>query len=370
MRIGIITHPLGYNYGGILQNYALQTVLKRMGHEPITLNPDPHRRIHLIDWAIAFPKRFLIKYYLGHRKLRLFTDLYPNYNRRTIMKYLQPFIDSHIDYVNVKDYNSLNNADFDALIAGSDQIWRPHYVHPIEKGFFDFARHWTVKRLSFAASFGTEEWEYSEEQTRTCRELINLFDGVSVRERSGVELCKRYFGVVAQHVLDPTMLLTADDYIPLFQSRTPKSSGTLLNYILDESEEKTKLINKIVCDKGLTPFRINGKPELGYTLKERIQPPMESWLRGFYDAQFVVTDSFHACVFSIIFNKPFIVYANKERGYARFKSLLESFGLEDRIVYTIKDFAMPKHDIDWWHVNRVVREYQQEAFNFLNRYLQ
>ena len=371
MKIGIITHPLSYNYGGSLQNYALQTILKRMGHEPITLNPDPHRPIQLLKWIVEFPKKFAIKYFLGYRKLRLFDMFVANKNWRTIMQHLQPFIDEHINYINVKDYNTLNPDSFDALIAGSDQIWRAPYVTPIQKAYFNFAKDWNVKRLSYAASFGTDEWEYTPEQTAECKDLVQKFDGVSVREQSGVNLCKEYLGVDALHLLDPTMLLSADDYIALFQEKnTPKSPGTLLNYILDESEDKDALVEKMAFDNKLIPFRVNGKPETGYHIQERIQPSMEQWLRGFFDAKLVITDSFHACVFSIIFNKPFVVYANKQRGYARFQSLLSMFGLEDRIVYSLSDYKAIPTTINWNEVNRIFDQKRTESLNFLNSFLQ
>lgn len=368
MKIGIITHPLAYNYGGLLQNYALQTVLKRMGHQPITLNPDPHIPLKFKKWILSLPKRIAYKYYLKLPRIHFFEEFSANKIRRIIMQNLQPFIDKHINYINVKDFANLKNDGYEALIAGSDQIWRPPYVQPIEKGFFFFAENWrNIKRLSYAASFGTDEWEYSLEQTANCKRLIHLFDSVSVREESGIELCQKYFGVKAVHVLDPTMLLSKDDYVELIrESNVPDSSGDLLNYILDETSDKLALLNKLISDKGLTPFRVNGKPEGGYPMNERIQPPMESWLKGFYDAKFVMTDSFHACVFSIIFNKPFIVYANKQRGYARFQSLLKMFGLENRLIYKIEDYDGITDGIDWNRVNMIMRQKQMDAMRFLN----
>ena len=80
----------------------------------------------------------------------------------------------------------------------------------------------------------------------------------------------------------------------------------------------------------------------------------------------MLTDSFHACVFSIIFNKPFIAYANKQRGYARFQSLLKMFGLENRLIYKIEDYDHITDDIDWSRVNKVMRQKQIDAIQFLN----
>lgn len=228
-------------------------------------------------------------------------------------------------------------------------MWRPKYfgLNQIENAYLKFAEGWNIKRISYAASFGTNEWEYTTKQTTECGRLLRVFDAVSVREDSGVALCERYFHVKAQHVLDPTMLLRKEDYIKLFETaNTPKSKGNLLCYILDETEEKRTLIKRVANDKRLIPFRVNSEVENQQaSLSEQIQPPLELWLRGFYDAEFVITDSFHACVFSILFQKPFLVCGNKKRGLSRFVSLLTMLELKENIVNDINEYVY--HDIDW-----------------------
>lgn len=126
------------------------------------------------------------------------------------------------------------------------------------------------------------------------------------------------------------MLLDVQDYVDLVKrADVPKSKGTLLCYILDETELITDLISRLADETGLIPFRGNSRvDDWSAPLAERIQPPVEQWLRGFMDAELVVTDSFHACVFSILFHKPFVVVGNKGRGLTRVKSLLKIFGLE------------------------------------------
>lgn len=175
---------------------------------------------------------------------------------------------------------------------------------PMENAYLSFTKGWPLKRISYAASFGTDKWEYNEEQTLHSREALQMFDAVSVREENGVKLCKQYFDVDALHVLDPTMLLDVNEYIELFkQKQTPKSKGNLLNYVLDETDEIESLIKKVASMKKMVPFAVNNPYEGDNTkpLNQRIKPSVEAWLRGFYDADFVITDSFHACVFSIIF---------------------------------------------------------------------
>ena len=90
----------------------------------------------------------------------------------------------------MNDFNALNPNDFDAFIVGSDQVWRRLYMPDIYREYLSFAEGWNVRRISYAASFGTEEWEYSPLETTECRRLLQKFDAVSVREASGVSLCK------------------------------------------------------------------------------------------------------------------------------------------------------------------------------------
>lgn len=121
-------------------------------------------------------------------------------------------------------------------------------------------------------------------------------------------------------------------------TNTPKSKGNLLCCILDETDEKKELVRHIADEKGLTPFNVTAKIyDENAPLNERIQPPLEQWLRGFCDADFVVTDSFHACVFSIIFQKQFIVLGNKQRGLDRFSSWLTFLSLEERMINSFYD---------------------------------
>ena len=162
------------------------------------------------------------------------------------MQNLQPFIDTHIKKIEVNDFNALNPNDFDAFIVGSDQVWRRLYMPDIYREYLSFAEGWNVRRISYAASFGTEEWEYSPLETTECRRLLQKFDAVSVREASGVSLCKKHFGVEAVHVVDPTLLLDRDE---------PHQNG-LLVYLLDQREENEKMISYFANTLGLMPANV------------------------------------------------------------------------------------------------------------------
>lgn len=368
MKVGILTLPLHTNYGGILQAYALQTVLERMGHE-VCLIEEKKRPLSLPVYKMPFcyGKR-IIKNMLG-QKCPIFYEQKCNYEQPIIQQNTDKFIQKYIHLKQYKDFYEIKESEYDAIIVGSDQVWRPKYfgTKQIEQAYLKFAEDWHIRRIAYAASFGTDEWEYTSKQTKICKNLIQKFDAVSVREDTGVELCRKYFDVNAIHVLDPTMLLDKEDYIKLFtDANSPKSKGNLLYYILDETEENNELINRIAQERELIPFPVSSKVEnLSASLHERIQPPLEQWLRGFYDAKFVVTDSFHACVFSILFNKPFIVCANANRGISRLNSLLTLFGLKENLLIKMSDYKNLDKQSSKDTIT-ILKEYRKETYNFLS----
>lgn len=369
MRIGILTLPLHTNYGGILQAYALQTILERMGHEVVILDKGQHCHLSIWKMPLSYPKRILRKYVLGEKNVRIFYEHWYNRTYPIVSQHTQRFINAFIHAKLVSNLNDLNEKDFDAIVVGSDQIWRVHYYPQIENGFLAFTKDWKhMKRIAYAPSFGTDEWEYSKKQTQICRQLAQNFDAISVREISGVKLCREHLGVEAKHVLDPTMLLDKEDYLYLIsKAKVVRHSNMLLQYVLDENEEKSAIIQCVAQAKHLETICINSKVENETaSLNKRIQPPVEQWLAGFYDADFVATDSFHACVFAIIFNKPFIVIGNKKRGYARFQSLLSIFELSNRLVTCKAEVLAIMHEpIDWEVVNKKRYDLQKQSIDYL-----
>ncbi|MCL8000725.1 polysaccharide pyruvyl transferase family protein, partial [Brucella sp. 21LCYQ03] len=218
---------------------------------------------------------------------------------------------------------------------GSDQVWRPRYTPNIFDYFLGFlSTESSTRRIAYAASFGTDEWTFNDQETIGCGGLLQKFNHVGVREDSGVILCQNKFSTSATHVLDPTMLIEESYYTKLFTPSNPDKLGKkLLVYVLDENEDKTRVINHIAETYSLEVSRVNSEIEnKSIPLKNRVAPPTEEWVKGFYEASFVVADSFHACAFAIIFNKPFVIYGNPKRGLTRFTSLLKMFELEDRLI--------------------------------------
>lgn len=372
MKIGILTQPLQANYGGLLQNYALQQTLIRAGHE-----------VETIDWGR--PKSLRAELY--RMKLQFlatwFQSQYPEVRYQpskkelaTIWRNTNHFINAYLNHtVPMHSLNEFrhqaNIGKYDAFVVGSDQCWRPCYNLFLSSMFLEFANDMDVKRISYAASFGTDKWEFSPQQTAVCASLAQKFDLVTVREDSGVTLCKDYLGVDAVHVLDPTMLLSKEDYIQIIEKeQEPKSDGTLFNYILDPDEKKSTFIDKVAHENGLKVFQVLPKCQAETRTRKDVKtiiddcvfPGVSTWLRAFMDAEMTVVDSFHGMVFSILFNKPFWVIGNAHRGMSRFTSLLKVFHLENRLLDASgPDDVDLSQSIDWESVNEILKEKQKEC---------
>lgn len=370
MRIAIITQPLRTNYGGILQNYALHVILKRRGHEVVTLQRDHIIKIQYPRFILTLLKRFIFKL-LKNNKTPLFWEQKYNNDYDVVTQNTLGFVNKNIRIIELSDIShQLKEDDYDGFIVGSDQVWRSHYNN-LNNTFLLFTQGWNIKRVSYAASFGLDQPDFSEGQIKKCKSGIHMFDGISVREKTGVDICKNIFNVDAELVLDPTLLLEKSDYERLLDNRvTP--NGDLFVHILDKTAEKQALILQICVKKGWKPYmvdRLVDEHNVWEDINKRVQPPLENWLNGIANSKMVVTDSYHATVFSIIFNKPFIVIENSDRGNARFESLLGMFGLENRIVSVHDNFLDRFSDrIDYDTVNKILEVERKKSLNFLYRY--
>lgn len=322
MKINILTQPLYLNYGGILQNFALQEVLRKMGHEPLTINVPAKAPGYYVKW------KDIIK--TGINLSRRIQGIYPYaflsphknaVKLHEFSKDLRAFVDKHISYVNAPAPFTSQTAEehpADTWIVGSDQVWRPWCSPYIENCFLDFLQDKEIKRIAYAASFGTDKWEIPEEETEIIKPLAHKFDAISVREKSGVDLARKYLGVEVDWVLDPTLLLSAEDYLKvvpenLLQKRDPQ----LTAYILDPDKEKVSEMHKMAKANNLK-LKIAGKMHT-----DRLES-VEEWLADFAKADAIITDSFHGTVFSFIFNKPVKVLKNPLRGNTRLDSLFQA----------------------------------------------
>ncbi len=327
MKIGIITLPPSFNYGNILQAFALQTILGKMGNDAeIVVAEARYPRLSFFRKPFVYAKRIFLKYLKGKKNRLVFEE-----GARLVMfQHTENFIKRYLKLKNYSSYGRIHSTDYDAFVVGSDQVWRKAYNKRLYDKYLDFAKTWNVRKIAYAASFGVDDWEYTKEDTERCRNLLRKFDAVGVREESGVALVKKYFGMDADWVLDPTLLLTKEDYISyLGISDYAPSEGTLFCYLLTYNSSIEEEVNIFADKEKMIPFHVYANfDNRDLPLEERIQPPLEKWLRAFVDAKLVLTDSFHAVVFSIIFQKPFILLPSSKRGDARMKSLLKMAGFD------------------------------------------
>lgn len=379
MKIGIITHPLIYNYGGILQNYALQQILKEMGHEVYTIDKLP--KTALKTKVLSLGKRSLLKISGKSVKLRGWqTQKEGDIINRNTRGFVKQYINSTDSISTNSEINKIHKKyGFDAYVVGSDQVWRRNEVRGNNLEFLDFLESYNeVKKVAYSASFGVANWEFNQEETNRFKKLAQLFDAVSVREDAGVQLCKDYLNVEARHLVDPTMLLPKDNYISLVEaSNIKKNEATLFCYVLDRNKKKNCIINQISDELEMEAFEVmpeqNYKMEVkdGFDINKCVFPKIEQWLKAFMDAKFIVTDSFHGTAFSILFNKPFVAIVNKKRGASRFHSLLKTFGLENRAITEEEsiDLRLIKEKIDFVKVNEILNKERKKSTNFLKQAL-
>lgn len=384
MKIGILTQPLHNNYGGILQNYALQQVLKRMGHESITLDQKPKEYPAWYVLLSRMKKSIMHLFFSSNiqRPKYVPTDLELSIIEANTRSFIDRKISRTEKCVGGDDFKKeIVERGIEALIVGSDQCWRPCYNDYLEDMFLGFAASVPLKRrVAYAVSFGVDKWEFSDEQTRLCANLANRFDLITVREKSGEGLCRDYLKVSSKQALDPTMLLTKEDYVALInECGENRFDGSVFNYILDPTPDKLNVINTVTSRLDLKAFQVLPEYNFEYLEKKQVKSDIEkciypspvTWLRAFMDAKMIIVDSFHGAVFSIIFNKPFWVLANIKRGNARFESLLEMFGLEDRMISSdlLADDFDWNREIDWERVNEIWHKEAERSRSLLEEVL-
>lgn len=376
MKIGILTLPLHTNYGGILQAYALQTVLQRMGHDVFILNPLKNRSNNNIFRRFYRILKNTYLHFFKDRNTIIFFDFYIQRNKKYFSKAISRFIQTYLNIYSISDFKSLFPNSFDAYVVGSDQIWRPQFFTEmwnsgIENGYLKFASQWKVKRIAYAASLGGKEWEYDESQTEVCKDLLAEFDAVSVRERDAIDLIDNYLSIRPEWVLDPTFLLGRNDYMELINNLdSTKENIGLFSYILDDNAGIRNMINKIALENCLSITDLRAHIVQNPSSKSaNILKPVEYWLKCFRDAELIVTDSFHACIFSIIFEKKFLVVKNSNRGTSRFETLLSLFNLEKNIVtdysanISLRDVTAPNN------AEILLNKMRKVSVNFLQKAL-
>lgn len=344
MKVGLLTLTPSHNYGGILQTVALYSYLESLGYEVVLIDSRP---------LIPLWKKTIFKM----MEITPFQNLKNKKEIRIKSRQLAPFLKEHLPNVSEAIYDSSNlkqlvkKCKFDAVVVGSDQVWRYQYIKEGDYSvyFLNFKMNFPVKKIAYAASFGKDSWEAPSE-TEKIKDLLKEFNAVSVREKSGIDLCRDQFDIKnSQYVLDPTMLVGDKFYDKFFTDTFSDASAPVVTYILDKTENKTKIVNSVAMSKS-TSNKDLSVVNLGEKHNRKFYS-VEEWLSNIKNASFVVTDSFHGMLFSILFKKQFLVVGNTERGLTRFSSFLSIIGLESRLV-------LPEDSLDTENMVNTVIDYK------------
>jgi len=370
MKIGILTHPLMYNYGGILQNYALQQVLKDLGHEVLTINRQPVFNYGICIYSVL---DYLRRWY-KNLHVRKVTRWNPNLsiNRAeyySVSRKINIFIENNIERTEECFDKNLLDIDekyrFDCYVVGSDQVWVPGCC-PLM--FINFTDRENVKKLFYAASAGSKSWMDVPEKRAECIGLSKSFSAISVRESALQNAAAELLNRPVSLVLDPTMLLVPNRYFKDGVCPT-KSRDYIFTYVLDSTNDKNSIVSsasEILKIPAVSGFTIDPSKRIKETL-----PGVEDWLQQLYNSNYVITDSFHGCVFSILFKKQFSVIINNARGGNRFTTLLSHFNLLDRVINNTDELAKNIcSSIDYGEIDIVLSNERTKSISFLINALQ
>jgi hypothetical protein len=231
------------------------------------------------------------------------------------------------------------------------------------------------KKIAYAVSFGNSGQGYTACLIRKSRKLIKEFYAVSFREQAGLDIARKFhwkFNKQPQLVIDSTLLLKADDYLQLFKDKRSGTSPNLFYYILDKDNIIEKFIQKASKELNLKSYGIDSlEPNIGEATSILLPSPV-AWLQNIALADFIITDSFHGTLFSIIFNKPFVTIMNSNRGANRYQPLLDRLDLTERLIRK-EDLSSLSIDslskIDWDDVNKKIELYRQKSLTFLKKAL-
>lgn len=363
MKIDIITLHRAQNYGSVLQAFALQKQIEKLGHQAYILDYYPERYTNkgLLKRLKNKSSRFNNPLVLLIAKLLI----YPSYLKKGIQ------FNKFMHYLNLEKPSFATNeegmgrfTDADAYCAGSDQIWNSHWNEGVEKALFlDFVPKGKLC-LSYAASIGLSNIPANEiDETKL---LLDKFEFLSLREDKGVELVRELGRTDAVQCLDPTLLMSKEEW-SLYADDSYKGKEYVLTYNLHHDPEIDKCA-KAIASKYHLQIR-----NISYNWHDIVRhghldwcPTVEGFLGLIKNAKYVVADSFHATAFSIIFEKPFVVIT-PEVASSRLSSLLKMLELDDYNINKFTSVKVIEQPIDYIRVKSIIATKQRESISFFNK---
>lgn len=365
MKIGTITFHSAHNYGAVLQAYALKEYLSKKGYDVSVINYKLKEieNFYRLDRYKKSKNKIINCFRKYSKKISLYTTGRPLLKRKDKF---DEFINTKLNITN--PYYTLKelqraNLDFDVLICGSDQIWNRKHTKSLKPAFFlEFGKK-DAKRISYAASIGAESI-IKEDEMVFQRYLKNL-DEISVREKKAIELIQHLTPKKIEEVVDPTQLLEKEDYEKI-QINPEIKKDYILVHSIGQPEELIKVVRE-VSERLKLPVMHNLKKgtfkrEFGYS---GYSGPGE-FLGNIANAKFVITNSFHATSFALIYSKPFITMPFKDRS-SRMINLLHGLGLDNHFVENIdllKD--MEEYEIkDYQKIHDIMKKNREKSEKFL-----
>ena len=271
------------------------------------------------------------------------------------------FINQNTNLVIIKNnFSEIKKNDYDILMVNSDQTWAKFDEFFYDYGFLKFAEFWNITKIVYGASFGSNVWAFSEEEENTMKRLLKKFSGISVREKSSVELIKEHLGIFPQLVLDPTFLIDKKYYLDLLKD-FKADDNNIKNYIFVYNIANDKyVINAMKIASKKLNLEINYFP-LNNNSNVR------KFIYYMFKSSAVITNSYHGTVFSIIFNKPFITIQNNAK--ERYISLADNLNLTERIFERSDklDYRLLTKPLN---INRrILKTLKKHSINFLKKNL-
>ena len=362
-KIGIINFQYSdHNYGAVLQAAALEHIIENLGYSAEHINYIPYNKKSILYKIKSGFIGYLIKLLLRKNKPSKYIknkNVFECFRKKWITRTKET-------YLNNTDLDKLRSS-YSAIIVGSDQVWRPKmYSHLNEYYvyFLEFADTTTLK-ISYAASFGVDNWEIKDENyTKKIKNSISKFSAISTREDSGIDICSSVFSSISQHVLDPTLLIDKEFFNKIIVDLPSISERSIVYYKLDITKKFTKSISDLgkMINCQVENIYHNEKLLFNYYL------PVPTWINKIKNSTLVITDSFHCVCFCIIFSKNFFCIKNKDRGESRLFSLLSMLGLEDRFIHDdeLVNKVKQSSDINYINVNRILNNNKKISEKFIS----
>lgn len=324
-KVGIVTIHKINNYGAVLQAYALNRHIRSLGHEAKTIDFRTYRVAE--SYRIFRPLESKMDLVRNAQAL-----LFAGKLRRRGARF-ERFLAEHVPMTETAWYSNeeLRTAelDFDTYICGSDQIWNTHCRNYDDAFLLEFARN-RGERIAYAASLGAESI-HPELQDRFRRELSD-FKAVSVRERDAVDIIAPLAGREAAHVCDPVLLLTREQWREAAAEPLMKEPYIFFYHVKGDIPGMRDYLRRLSEQTGRKVVAVTmNLREMLYPNVKRYDAGPAEFLSLIAHADYVVTNSFHATAFSLIFRKKFLVFPPHGAGPSRLTSILETAGLGDRI---------------------------------------